>query len=194
MIINIGRSLVFSASFDKSDEQLFCSSVAATKCQLMLGLLSSKDQECQKMCKASKPYHVGTHWIALAEYSQMSTSMPGFQSIFQHFLHHFVMAKLATTSSIRVKEVYEPITGGLHLSNAIIQCTGSGLLYIHLSTCLRLADSSGSIMLNDATEMSMIAAELCKNLPFSISGNGKKGTHAFEIKSFASRYIIGNPP
>ena len=40
------------------------------------------------------------HWIALAEYSQMSTHLPGFIS-FSRFLDHFVLAKLAT-SSIRV--------------------------------------------------------------------------------------------
>ena len=49
---------------------------------------------------SSKPCHVGIHWIALAEYSQMSTHMPGFLS-FVSCLHHFVLAKLAT-SSIRV--------------------------------------------------------------------------------------------
>ena len=36
-------------------------------------------------------------YSALADYSQMSTHMPGFQSFFS-FLHHFVLAKLATTS------------------------------------------------------------------------------------------------
>ena len=57
----------------------------------------------QNLWKASKPCHVGIHWIALHEYSQMSTYMPGFQSFFR-FLHHFVLAKLAN-SSIRVKEL-----------------------------------------------------------------------------------------
>ena len=28
--------------------------------------------------KPSKPCHVGIHWIALTEYSQMSTHVPGF--------------------------------------------------------------------------------------------------------------------
>ena len=35
--------------------------------------------------KSSKPCHVGIHWIALAEYSQMSTHVPGFQSFFRFF-------------------------------------------------------------------------------------------------------------
>ena len=46
--------------------------------------------------------HVGSPWIALVEYSQMSTHGPGFQSYFS-FMHHFVTAKLAT-SGIRVNE------------------------------------------------------------------------------------------
>ena len=50
--------------------------------------------------KPSKPSHVGIHWIALTEYSQMSTHLQGFWSFFR-FLHHFVLDKLAT-SSIRV--------------------------------------------------------------------------------------------
>ena len=56
-----------------------------------LGLLSSKAYIC----------HVSIHWIALAEYFQMGTHLPGFQS-FLSFLHRFVLTKLAT-SSIRVK-------------------------------------------------------------------------------------------
>ena len=35
----------------------------------------------QSFLKASKPCHVGTHWIALTEYSQMSTYLTGFQVI-----------------------------------------------------------------------------------------------------------------
>ena len=52
--------------------------------------------------KISKPCHVGIHCIALAEYSHMSTHMPGFRSFF-NFLHSFLLAELAT-SSIWVKE------------------------------------------------------------------------------------------
>ena len=36
-------------------------------------------QECKDFCQPAKPYLVGIHWIALAEYSQMSTYLPGFQ-------------------------------------------------------------------------------------------------------------------
>ena len=68
----------------------------------MLRLLLSKAQERIYFWKPSKPCHVGIHWIALAEYSQMSTHFPRVSVIFFRFLHHFVLAKLAT-SSIRVK-------------------------------------------------------------------------------------------
>ena len=57
----------------------------------------SKAQGRKDYWKASKPCHVGIHWKGLAEYSQMSTHLSGFQS----FLYHFKLAKLAT-SSIRV--------------------------------------------------------------------------------------------
>ena len=50
--------------------------------------------------KTLKPCHVGIHWIALIEYSQMSTRVPMCQgcSHFTVFLHHCVMPKLATSS------------------------------------------------------------------------------------------------
>ena len=58
----------------------------------MLRLLLSKAQGHNDFWKPSEPCHVGVHWIALAEYSQMSTHLPGFQS-FQGFLHPFVLAR-----------------------------------------------------------------------------------------------------
>ena len=48
-------------------------------------LLSSKAQGRKGFGKLSKPYHVGIHWIALAEHSQMSTHVPGFHSFFSFF-------------------------------------------------------------------------------------------------------------
>ena len=51
----------------------------------MLRLLLAKAQECKDFWKTSKPCHVGTHWIALAEHSQMSTHLPGFQSFSRFF-------------------------------------------------------------------------------------------------------------
>ena len=51
----------------------------------MLGLLSSKAQESKVFLKPPKPCCVGIHWIALAEYSQMSTHLPGFQAFFRVF-------------------------------------------------------------------------------------------------------------
>ena len=61
-----------------------------------------------------KPCHVGIHWIALTEYSQMSTHLPGFQS-FSGFLIYFVLAKLAS-SGIRVNNLwcnFPPSYGGM---------------------------------------------------------------------------------
>ena len=66
----------------------------------ILRLLSSEAQGCKDF--SSKPCHTGIHWIALAEYSQMSTHMPGFQSFFRVFRIHFILAKLAISSK-RVK-------------------------------------------------------------------------------------------
>ena len=44
----------------------------------MLRLLSSKAQESKDFLKSSKPCHVDIHLIALGEYSQMNTHLPGF--------------------------------------------------------------------------------------------------------------------
>ena len=41
------------------------------------------DQEAKIFEKYRKPCHVGIHWIALTEYSQMSTNLPGFRSFFR---------------------------------------------------------------------------------------------------------------
>ena len=51
----------------------------------MQRLLSSKAQGCKDFWKASKPCHVGIHWMALTEYSQMSTHLPGLWSFFRFF-------------------------------------------------------------------------------------------------------------
>ena len=52
---------------------------------LMLRLLSSNTQEHKDFGKTPKPSHVGIHWIALAEYSQMRTHVQGFQSFFRFY-------------------------------------------------------------------------------------------------------------
>ena len=57
-----------------------------------LRLLSSKAQGCKDFLNSSKPCHDGILWIALAEFSQMSTMCQGF-SHYLGFLHHFVFAK-----------------------------------------------------------------------------------------------------
>ena len=48
----------------------------------MLRLLSSKAHGCKDFCIPSKPCHVGIHWIALTEYSQMSTHFARVSVIF----------------------------------------------------------------------------------------------------------------
>ena len=50
----------------------------------MLKLLSSKAQ-VHKDSKKTKTCHVGIHWIALTEYSQMSIQKPRFQSFLRIF-------------------------------------------------------------------------------------------------------------
>ena len=54
----------------------------------------SKAQECKDFCKPSKLCHVGIHWKALAEYSQMSNHVPGFQS-FVRFSVPFCIGKIS---------------------------------------------------------------------------------------------------
>ena len=68
----------------------------------MLRLLSSKEQGRKDFWKPFKPCHVGIHWIALAEHSQMSTHLPGFPSFLKVFCIVLCWPKLAT-SSIRFK-------------------------------------------------------------------------------------------
>ena len=65
-------------------------------------ILSSKAKGHKDFWKSSKTFHVGIHLIALTEYSQMSTHLPGFQ-VFASFLHYFVLAKLATSSILGFK-------------------------------------------------------------------------------------------
>ena len=52
---------------------------------------------CKDFWKPSKPCPVGIHWIAIAEYSQMSTHVPGFQ-IFQSFFMFFCIIWLGHRS------------------------------------------------------------------------------------------------
>ena len=63
----------------------------------MLRLLSSKTQGCKNLWKPSKCCHVGIQWKALAEhYDEWPCARVLF--ILSGFLHHFVLAKLATSS------------------------------------------------------------------------------------------------
>ena len=91
----------------------------------MLRLLSSMVEKCKKLWKPSKPCHVGIHWKAPAEYFHMSTHLPGFQS-FSNFLHHFVLAKLATSS------IYKGLNPGISLKVLAIFHKGAFYLSILL--------------------------------------------------------------
>ena len=64
------------------------------------GYFYTKYKNIKGLAKSSDKYHVGIHWKGLTEYYQMSTHVPGF-SHFLGFLHHFVLANLATTSIIK---------------------------------------------------------------------------------------------
>ena len=71
----------------------------------ILRLLSSKAQGRKDFWKPSKHCYVGIHWIALTEYSQMSTNMPGFQSLFSFLEIILYGPNLIATSSKRVNKV-----------------------------------------------------------------------------------------
>ena len=51
----------------------------------MMRQLSFKAHGRKYIWKPSKPCHVGIYWVALAEYSKMSTHVPGFRSFFIFF-------------------------------------------------------------------------------------------------------------
>ena len=56
----------------------------------MFRLLSSKAQGHKDFWKPSKPCLVGIHMKALAEYSQMSAHLPGFQSLVKVFASLYI--------------------------------------------------------------------------------------------------------
>ena len=60
----------------------------------MVRLLSSKEQGCKDFGKPSKPCHVGIHWIALAQCSQMSMHMLRFHSFFKFFFVSFYIVQI----------------------------------------------------------------------------------------------------
>ena len=60
----------------------------------MLKLVSSKGQGGKYFWKPSTPCHVGIHWKAVTEHSQMSTNLPGFQS-FSSFFASFCFGQIS---------------------------------------------------------------------------------------------------
>ena len=86
--------------------QMKTSRIQSHTLNLMLGLLLPKHKDTKIFEIHLKPFNVGTQWVAFAEYSQMSTHVPGFSG----FFNHFVLAKLAT-SSIRVRKYSKKYCG-----------------------------------------------------------------------------------
>ena len=99
--------------------------------------LSSKAQGCKDVRKPSKPCHIGIHWIDLAEYSQMSTHLPGFQSFFKLFAS-FSIGKLSTTSK-RVDSLMPPAAKN-SLTLLLKSCRKKAKLrrYLKEICCIRL--------------------------------------------------------
>ena len=70
----------------------------------MLWLLLSKAQGCKYFWKPSEPYHVGIHWKDLAaEYSQMTTHLLGFQSLFKIFASFWIGLKKTYQGKILIR-------------------------------------------------------------------------------------------
>ena len=63
----------------------------------MLRLFCPKHKDANIFFKPSKPCHVGIYWIALAEYSQMGTHVPGIQAFLT-----FLMLRLTFVQSTRM--------------------------------------------------------------------------------------------
>ena len=62
---------------------------------LNLRLLSSKAQGCKDFWITSQPCHVGIHKIVIGKYSQMSTHVQGFQSLFYSFFASFCIDQIS---------------------------------------------------------------------------------------------------
>ena len=99
-----GHGIVFRRVVKHMCPCISCASVIYSLTLPMVRLLSSKTKASKDFRKPSKPCYVGIHLIALAKCWVLLDEYPcaRVSVIFQGFLHHFVLAKLAT-SSIRVK-------------------------------------------------------------------------------------------
>ena len=94
----------------------------------MLRLLAFKEQGRKDFWKSSKPCHFGIHRIAPSHEmgTQMSNEYPSgrVSVIFNFFLHHFVLVKLAT-SSIRVNSRSHPSRPHNHWHRRTVYCVHS---------------------------------------------------------------------
>ena len=73
---------ISTPSSSSSSDQCSLTQVKPLQCW---GYFCPKDKDAKSFEKTAKPCHVGMHWIALAECSQMSTYVPGFQSFLRFF-------------------------------------------------------------------------------------------------------------
>ena len=78
-------SLEYCRRRGRGEGKMFAGDKGLTFTFPMLRLLSYKAQGRKYFRKPSKPCHVGIHWIALDEHSEMSTHLPGFQLFFRIF-------------------------------------------------------------------------------------------------------------
>ena len=148
----------------------------------MLRLLLPKAQGRKDFWKSSKPYHVGTHWIALAEYSQISTHMPGLQSFLKHVRIILVLTDLAS-SSHRVKhEWVEPHGRPPHGSPDIDECDVE-----HINSFPGLMLLAG--LLSESTIGS--GSNITFNLPSSQIGRPLILTLIYQVFKWKKEFIRG---
>ena len=118
----------------------------------MLRLFSSIAQGCKYFGKSSKPCHVGIHWKVLAEYSQMSTHLPGFQPFFRIFASFCIsqsshQQNKGQGSTTKIIQTYLGATGmnvSITFLKIYIQTTTGHGFDRHLLGLRCLAESSGS--------------------------------------------------
>ena len=71
---------------------------------LQLLLIKAENWKLKKYLKQTYPYHVGTHWNALAEFDQMSAMV---SVKFKLFSHYFLLTKFSTSSErVIAKDVW----------------------------------------------------------------------------------------
>ena len=145
----------------------------------MLRLFSSKGQGCKVFQKPSKPYHVGihcSHWVL----SDEKPMCQGFSN-FSRFFHHFVLAKLAT-SSISVKLFWHVLFAHIFQHLNEMACSqfeadddvteALGMMSDLVLPCLPLLNSQNSFQ-DDESAMEEIREKWCAFLGQEIPSKTK---------------------